>query len=86
MGLVVGALGWMNAGEGIEASQVMDEIPGQHWEGIVVLMADFLEKARRRRAAHQARTDDYVLPAAVATVMRPQSGGGWITGCSRNAG
>src|SRR6185369_12817565 len=27
MGLVVGALGWMNASERIEASQVMDEIP-----------------------------------------------------------
>jgi hypothetical protein len=80
MNLALGVLRWMNADDGVEASLTMDEIPGQDWDGIILLVSDFLEKARRRRTSYQARTegaprprrqisDDYKLSAAVETMM-----------------
>ena len=82
MNLVVGALRWMNADDGAEASLTMDEIPGQDWDAVVALASAFLEKARARRAWHEARQErDGALSAAIQTMYAmPMPGGGWISG------
>jgi hypothetical protein len=87
MNLAIGALRWLNADDGPEASLTMDDIPGQDWDAIIALTSAFLEQARRRRSWHEARNErDGALTAAVATVMGPQPGGGWMSGSCRTAG
>jgi hypothetical protein len=82
------ALRELNAGRVDEAKQCLRDLNDEELAAADALLSELAVRINDVAMRRQPRrvADDEALPRAVAQVMRPESGGGWISGSARDAG